>query len=118
MLISDIFQLSEFVLEPEKWVKIAITFISNNSKLEDKDLLNCIKKIILQSNVTFQEIFECCLKVYQLNLSIDFDYNFFELIKDLLNNSFLEDLSRAGIKGSVAGKALRKQLKILGENYA
>ena len=112
----DILQLAEFVLEPEYWVKTAVEFISKNSKLDDEELLNCVKSTIIKSNTTFHDIFEFCLEIYQLNLDFDFDYDFFEMIKNLGNRGYLRQLSYSdynsfgGVSGKKEGEKLNKIL--------
>lgn len=84
----DIFQLSEFTLEPECWIRIGIEFITEHSSLTDKELLSLIKGIIISSPITFHDIFETCLIIFQLSSEINFDSAFFKSIKDLFNIGF------------------------------
>ena len=118
---DDIKKLSNFLLESEIWVRIAINFISKHSKLTNKDLIFSIIEAVLKSNCTFSMIFEFCLEVYQIDKDIDFDSGFFEIIQQLANSGrfsigYIENLSNAGLNGAKAGKELRKVLEKLNKN--
>ncbi len=91
--------LSSAWLEPSYWIKIAVDFINENSKLTPRQIIEQINNIIFNTPSTFHEIFEVCLKVKKLDPKINFNISFFHEIKEL---------SRRGVNTVIASKKLKE----------